>query len=95
MQSNEKLGELQMPDGNGDFPTEPKVKAARLAAGVATFLVGLLVRQLTPLGQVEDVLVEILTDAIIGLVAFGAAWWAGWKARHVQRQLPPRDPTFD
>lgn len=69
-------------------PTEAKVKAARLAAGVATLLVTLALRHLPfleTLQGTDNFLTGLLADGLMGLIAAGAAWFAGWKARHTPR----------
>lgn len=72
----------------GTAPTEAKVKAARLAAGVAALLTGLAIRYLPflePLQESDDFLTGLVADGLVGLFAAGAAWWAGWRARHTFR----------
>lgn len=95
MHINDKLGDLQMPKDDGSFPTEPKVKAARLAALLAGIVVSFLLKTLPFLDGEKDLILEIVTDVILGAIISGLVWLAGWKARHVQRQLSPQDPTFE
>lgn len=89
--------EVQVPNDQGEYPTEPKVKAARLAAFVATLVVGWLLKTLpglTPVGDlVQGWLAETLLDIFVAAIAFVAAWWAGWKARHVQRPTQGGGPV--
>jgi hypothetical protein len=93
MDERDKLGELQLPDGNGNFPTEPKVKAARIAALLGGIVVSFLLKTLPFLSGEKELVLEIVTDVILGAILAGLVWFAGWKARHVQRQLNPQDPT--
>lgn len=95
MRSSEQLGDLQLPKDDGTFPTEPKVKAARLAALLAGIVVSFLLKTLPFLGGEKELILEIVTDVIVGGIMAGVVWFAGWKARHVQRQLSPQDPTFE
>lgn len=70
-------------------PTEAKVKAARLAAFVATLVTAFLLKTipaLTPIGDlVNGWIGEIVLDLLLGLIAFVATWWAGWRAKHTPR----------
>lgn len=76
------------PNREGEFPLEPKVKAARLAAGIATIILALILKTIPFLAGWNDLLLEILTDILLGVGALLATWWAGWKAKHVQRVYP-------
>lgn len=77
--------ELQVPRSDGSYAIEPKVSAARLAAGLSALIVAFLIKTVPFLAGFQDTVLEIVTDAILAGMVFLATWWAGWRARHVQR----------
>lgn len=70
-------------------PTEGKVKAARLAAFVATLVTAFLLKTipaLTPIGDLVSGWVgEIVLDVLLAAIVFVTTWWAGWRAKHTPR----------
>ncbi len=81
--------EVQTPNAEGEYPIEPKVAAARIAAFVVALIAAFLLKTVPAMADIlpflQDWGVQLLTDILIGAFAFIAAWWAGYKARHVQR----------
>jgi hypothetical protein len=79
------------PDDGPDHakpPTEAKVKAARLAAGVATLAVTFVLRHVPALDAIQgtdNFLTGLVADGLMSGLAFGAAWLAGWRAKHTRR----------
>lgn len=70
-------------------PTEAKVKAARLAAFVATLVTAFLLKTipaLTPIGDLVSGWVgEVVLDVLMAAIVAVTAWWAAWKAKHTPR----------
>lgn len=81
--------EVQVANSNGEYPIEPKVAAARIAAFVVSLLMAFLLKTVPALMGLEDFLrnwaVQLLTDVLLAGFVFVATWWAGWRAKHVQR----------
>lgn len=81
--------EVQVADSEGTYPIEPKVAAARIAAFVVSLLMAVLLKTVPALVGLEEFItnwaVQLLTDVLLAGIVFIATWWAGWKARHVQR----------
>lgn len=90
--------EIQVPNDQGEYPIEPKVAAARIAAFVVAFVMALLLKTvpaLTPLAEFfQNWFVQIVTDVVLAGIVFVATWWAGWKARHVQRPTEAGGPVI-
>lgn len=68
---------------------ETKVKASSGTALVAAFVVALIVHQLPFLAGTS----ELLQDTIVGVLAGGAAFGAGWAAKHTPRLPAAADRT--
>lgn len=69
-------------------PTEAKVKAARLAAGVATLLVALALRHLPfleTLQGTDSFFTGLVADGLMAVITAVSAWVAGWWAKHTPR----------
>lgn len=62
-------------------PVETKVKAASLAALVASFLVSLLVIKVPAIAGAAD----LLQTAVIAVVTSLGTWAGGWLASHTPR----------
>lgn len=89
--------EVQVPDDQGEYPIEPKVAAARIAAFVVSLLMSILLKSVPALVGLEDFLAnwaaQLLTDVLLAAFVFVATWWAGWRARHVQRPTEGGGPV--
>jgi hypothetical protein len=81
--------EVQVPNSEGEYPIEPKVAAARVAAFVVALIAAFLLKTVPVMAGIlpflQDWGGQLLTDVLLAAFAGVAAWWAGWKARHVQR----------
>jgi hypothetical protein len=81
--------EVQIPNPDGTYPIEPKVVAARVAAFVVSLLAAFLLKSFPVLSgilpEVANWAIEMITDLLLAGITFVAVWWAGWKAKHVQR----------
>ena len=89
--------EVQVMDENGEYPIEPKVAAARIAAFVVALVAAFVLKTVPAMAEIMPFLQswagQMLTDVLIGAFAFVAAWWAGWRARHVQRPTEAGGPV--
>lgn len=90
--------EIQTPNSDGTYPIEPKVAAARIAAFVVSLLMSILLKTVPALVGLEEFLtnwaVQLLTDVLLALFVMVATWWAGWRARHVQRPQAGGGPVI-
>lgn len=90
--------EVQVPNSDGTYPIEPKVAAARIAAFAVSLVMAFLLKTVPVLAGLEDFLtnwaVQLLTDVLLAAFVFLATWWAGWKAKHVQRPAPGGGPVI-
>lgn len=81
--------EIQVPNPDGEYPIEPKVVAARLAAFVVSLIAAFLLKTFPILAGIlpdaQNWVVQIVTDVLLAGFTAAAVWWAGWKAKHVQR----------
>jgi hypothetical protein len=89
--------EVQTPNDQGEYPIEPKVAAARIAAFVVALIAAFLLKTVPAMADIlpflQDWGGQLLTDILIGVFAFIAAWWAGYRARHVQRPTETGQPV--
>lgn len=80
---------LQVPKENGEYPIEPKVAAARLAAFFVSLLAAFLLKTLPVMAGIMPFLSEwagqIITDILLAAIVAVATFWAGFKAKHAQR----------
>lgn len=90
--------EVQVPDREGNYPIEPKVAAARIAAFLVSLVVAFVLKTIpamTPLADFfNDWLVQIVSDILLAGIVSIATWWAGWKAKHVQRPQVAGGPVI-
>lgn len=81
--------QVQVPLENGEYPIEPKVAAARIAAFFVSLVAAFLLKTLPQMAGILPFLQEwagqMISDILLAALVFVATWWAGFKARHVQR----------
>lgn len=81
-----------------NYPTEPKVQAAAAGAGAGAIIAGFLVWGIDGIwydGGNIDVPLPV-TGFVTLVVSAGLAWFAGYRARHVERGAatpPPAPPV--
>jgi len=81
--------QVQEPNVDGEYPIEPKVAAARIAAFLVSLVAAFLLKTVPVMAGImpflQDWLGQILTDILLAGIVGALTWWAGWKATHVQR----------